>query len=285
MASNVSARPSGIIFFPNDDEPTFLKFPKLPFELRTMIMLEEILVPRVITIWRTTKLVKPKVKGGHTVKLPCAGVHISDAYAPSLLHVNQEARKLALKHYQYTFHGRLQRPIYFNFAIDYLHFDNGHAIPVFERPRATLGFGKVDPKSRQKVQRIIIGGPAFHRYERYSWHRSYGGGIKWHIGKYTDLKVVVFETPPEEHTPASLVYRRLERIWKGGRRKWGEDTPKDIVSVSSQILPDMVEAEEYNLETSQGHDEPIVEPITKNRGGGETPQSKKKDAELEFDGS
>ncbi|KAG4429822.1 hypothetical protein IFR05_014693 [Cadophora sp. M221] len=148
-------RLSAIIVFPDDEEPTFTKFPELPSEIRAMIMVEAILAPKAITVSRTRKLVKPTGKGGQTVKLPCATVHVLDAYDPAMLHVNKQARQLALKHYRYAFHGRLKKPIYFNFTIDYLQFETGHTIPVFEAPSARLGFGKVDRK-------ISPQDPAYH---------------------------------------------------------------------------------------------------------------------------
>ncbi|PVH84883.1 hypothetical protein DL98DRAFT_71869 [Cadophora sp. DSE1049] len=237
-------------------EPTFHGFPNLPLELRTLIWNDAIRTPRVITISRTTRMVQV---AGTPYKLhqPCAMVGITDAYPPAVLHVNKESREFALKGYQYAFHGRLRRPIYFNFAADYLHFENGHAMPVFEYPRSRHNFGKCNKEeTRQKIQRVIIGKPAFDRYESYGRSDSYAKSIKWSIGRYQALKVVIFQTPSEDFDESNTVPWRLSAILKPVMKKWGKYAPRTMVPVASEALSDMIEGVEINFEKAV-YEEPV----------------------------
>ena len=68
-------------------------------------------------------------------------------------------------------------------------------MPVFEYPRDLHKFGNVDKKeTRQKIQRVIVGKPAFDRYESYECSDSYAKCIKSSIGRYQALNIVIFQT-------------------------------------------------------------------------------------------
>ncbi|KAH7395747.1 hypothetical protein BKA64DRAFT_754676 [Cadophora sp. MPI-SDFR-AT-0126] len=182
---------------------------------------------------------------------PCAMVGITDAYPPAVLHVNKKSRELALKGYKYAFHGRLRWPIYFNFDADYLHFENEHAMPVFEYPRSRHNFGKCNKKeTRQKIQRVVIGMPAFDRYERYQRSDSYAKSIKWSIGRYQALKVAIFQTPSEDFDGSDTVPWRLSWILKPVMKQWGKFAPRTMVPVASEALSDMIEGVEMVCEAS-----------------------------------
>lgn len=217
-------------------EPTFDRFIQLPWDIRILIWEAILRAPRVITVSRITRMVQ--IKGTpYKNRDPCASVGPVDAYPPAILHVSRESRYLGLKVYRYAFHGRLRRPIYFNFALDYLHFENGHALPVFEYPRDLHNFGKVDKKeTRQKIQRVIVGEPAFDRYESYERSDSYAKSIRWSIGRYQALNIVIFQTPSKDFDDYNSVMWCLSGILKPTVKKWGKFAPRTIVPVSSETM-------------------------------------------------
>jgi hypothetical protein len=113
---------------------TFTPFPRLPFEIRTMIWTLLLALPRHIDIRPSTRPSAPEdfqlvvqSNSGPLRKPPNMFAYRSKCPPPSLLHVNKEARMQALGHNQFdfgtqfTYRGSTWRTppmIYINWNID-----------------------------------------------------------------------------------------------------------------------------------------------------------------------
>jgi len=117
-------------------------------------------------------------------------------------------------------------------------------MPVFEYPRDLHKFGNVDKKeTRQKIQRVIVGKPAFDRYESYECSDSYAKCIKSSIGRYQALNIVIFQTLSKDFDDYYSVMWCLSGILKPTIKKWGKFSPRTIVPVSSETLGAIESAE------------------------------------------
>ncbi|CAL3973467.1 unnamed protein product [Diplocarpon coronariae] len=105
----------------------FTLFPKLPLELRMMVLETAVseLAPRIVSVFDPT----PK-KVAFTTSSPCKPVA---SYAiPALLHTYSESRRIAKKTYDAVFSTNLRgAPVYFNFSQDILLFDDYQAMMWF----------------------------------------------------------------------------------------------------------------------------------------------------------
>lgn len=119
----------------------FKYFPKLPPELREMIIKEANKNSRCVTIRKRIVLDKSDVSQNiagpycnHLYWIVSAG-----AAVPQFLQVNKESRSICLKSYELCFGELLAAgPIYFNFAVDSLHFLTIEDGQVFLGARYTL---------------------------------------------------------------------------------------------------------------------------------------------------
>jgi hypothetical protein len=101
----------------------FVRFPKLPLELRVAIWKVMAQQGRVITVRRK----------GHPLIYTTAPKH-NAAAVPSILHTSKEARCIGLETYRAHFGTRFSgHPIYFNFDTDALYF------PSYDDMRAFYG--------------------------------------------------------------------------------------------------------------------------------------------------
>jgi 2EXR family len=128
----------------------FVRFPKLPLELRVAIWKVMAQQGRVITVRRK----------GHPLIYTTVPKH-NAAAVPSILHTSKEARCIGLETYRAYFGTRFSgHPIYFNFDIDALYF------PSYDDMRAFYG-GLVASTTiwppdilqiEQKPKKLIVGG-------------------------------------------------------------------------------------------------------------------------------
>ncbi|PMD37675.1 hypothetical protein L207DRAFT_531942 [Hyaloscypha variabilis F] len=89
---------------------SFSLFPKFSLEFRDMVWGFAISPARVIEITSNSRLLEPSPNKIYTRHR-----------TPPLLHTNRESRKVALKFYRPAFSHRLEHPMYFDFARDWLY--------------------------------------------------------------------------------------------------------------------------------------------------------------------
>ncbi|CZS99672.1 uncharacterized protein RAG0_07994 [Rhynchosporium agropyri] len=229
----------------HDEERTFHGFAKLPVELRLLILDAFIHFPRVITVYRENKFVKakgPRVSKS-SYRIPYAMVKHCDVEIPILLHINKEFREYASTFYSLAFEGRLKKPIYFNFAVDYIHYYDISAVEALDNPRPELHWGPTKTSdTSQSLQRLIIGRPTAYCKHSYSMRGNYVKTLRTVVRNYKGLNDLILEAPSYGDIGKGwgrIILPRLSKILKPSTSMPGTSIPQNVHLVSHCRLNSM----------------------------------------------